>query len=524
MATYRFPILLLRDATGFHTAALVEVSRRRRRLRPDRRRRPRPAQGTARRLYRADPWRPEPDFEDPRLQTIKVDVRPEYKHADRIHPTSETIPLRCPLVIGASESGLRVAALPTLGIRFTYYADDDLKPLVTQYVQSRLKGHTPAQVAALLPPAHVELDDIVIHAPRADRRDRPEAAAATEPHGRRRPARQPRAAQPLQPRLAARRPDHPPGRGAQRKPPPSSSWASPASARPPSSPTPSAASSATPPPYRPRRAQHRRRPRSPLRPPAQHVHRFWLTAAPRIIAGMQYLGMWQERVEADHQRALPASAASSASKTSLDLVRTGGAGRATRSAAFLVPYLQRRAPPDRRGHPSRARRPPPPAPALADLFQVIPVPPFTRAQAIDCLTQSRRRARQNQKVETERRRRRNHLPPLQPLHALPPLPRPRRPFPRRPFRRATRRDADDRRVRPDDAIDLFVRRTGLPELLPPRRPSPLDTDSPSRRPHQRSHRPTPACEPPPPSSPPSKRASTTLTAPWASSSSPAQPE
>src|SRR5687767_10297075 len=124
MATHRFPILVLRDAAGFHTAVLVED--------PDDVAAFAPTAADARaqikdhleRLYRAEPWRPAPDFDDPRLQTLKVDVRPEYEHADRVHPTSETIALRCPVVTGTTESGLRVVALPTLGIRFTYYADE----------------------------------------------------------------------------------------------------------------------------------------------------------------------------------------------------------------------------------------------------------------------------------------------------------------------------------------------------------------------------------------------------------------
>ena len=42
-------------------------------------------------------------------------------------------------------------------------------------------------------------------------------------------------------------------------------------------------------------------------------------------------------------------------------------------------------------------------PALADLFQIITVPPFARGKAIDCLTQIAQTQRQNHKIDVEPR-------------------------------------------------------------------------------------------------------------------------
>ena len=78
------------------------------------------------------------------------------------------------VVSGRTAGGLRVAALPTLGIRFNYYAADDLKPLVVQYVQNLFRQRTPAQIAEFLLPPVVELDDIVVQFPR-EMREREEA-------------------------------------------------------------------------------------------------------------------------------------------------------------------------------------------------------------------------------------------------------------------------------------------------------------------------------------------------------------
>src|SRR5206468_6584872 len=72
----------------------------------------------------------------------------------------------------------------------------------------------------------------------------------------------------------------------------------------------------------------------------KRVARFWLTSAPRIIAAMQYLGMWQERVETVIAQAAGVSAVV-CFENLLDLVRIGGRTAGDSIGAFLIPYLQR---------------------------------------------------------------------------------------------------------------------------------------------------------------------------------------
>ena len=68
--------------------------------------------------------------------------------------------------------------------------------------------------------------------------------------------------------------------------------------------------------------------------------RFWLTSAGRLIAGMMYLGQWEERCET-----LVAELAGIGGilcvEDLLDLARTGGSAASNSLAAFFVPYLQR---------------------------------------------------------------------------------------------------------------------------------------------------------------------------------------
>src|SRR5262249_62004757 len=103
-----------------------------------------------------------PDLFDAALVQFKVSVRPEYQREGRRFPCDETVPLRVWCVHGRQEHGLRVAALPTLGLRFYYYDPESLRNLVAHYVQQSLEGVTPQALSRYLPPAAVTLEEVVV--------------------------------------------------------------------------------------------------------------------------------------------------------------------------------------------------------------------------------------------------------------------------------------------------------------------------------------------------------------------------
>lgn len=457
MPAHRFPILMLRDAAGFHTALLVDdgdvgafaatPAEARQQVRDH-----------LERAYRVSPWRPAPDFADPTLTVHRVDVRPEYVDEARSYPCSETIPLRVPVATGRTQAGLRVASLPTLGIRFSFYADEDLRPLVTQYVQQRFKGESPAQVARFLCPSHVELDDVVILAPDAYRSAR---------RGDGEPRELPNVADPLASREMRGRYSRAWGRddevarlieAIRKETAPilllgetgvgKTSILADAARRIERDGAAIAVSSASPPDAADESAAHR-------------ANRFWLTSAPRLIAGMQYLGMWQERMEKliAEIGAIPGVLCAD---NLLDLVRTGGRTPADSLGAFLVPYLQRaelrlvaEATPAELDAVRRL------LPGLADVFQIIPVKPFERSQVIDCLSHVAAAHRQNYRVDLDRG-------VIETVYRLFARFMPYQAFPGQAaafvselFDRAARDGSN--RIRPDDAIARFVQRTGVPE-------------------------------------------------------------
>lgn len=114
--------------------------------------------------YRQNEWLDPPDLEEPELLTFKVPIRPEYidERSQRRYPLNELFELRVPCVIGRQSSGMRLAAMPLLGLRLNLHAHDDLKSLVTHAVQRQLEGQTPRQLSRFVPPEGVRLEDVFV--------------------------------------------------------------------------------------------------------------------------------------------------------------------------------------------------------------------------------------------------------------------------------------------------------------------------------------------------------------------------
>ena len=443
MPAYRFPILVCEDFAGRFTACAVEdagavavgasyadaVGRLKRYLEW---------------RYRKEPWRGEPGFLDPALVWVRVDVRPEYAGTDRKYPVPETVAVRVPCVRGRDPFGLSVCALPTLGLRFDFYEEAAFRGLVTHYVQGALEGKTPQALNRYLAPGGATADDLIVHVPHKLRHAEaqpqyPTLDAVAEPVGSRalrgrlsrpwerdaevtrlvrtllrerasvllvgesgvgksaviaeavrkvertRPKRGATAADEGEKKLLAAifgigagtgRDDEDDDDSAQRA-----------------------------------RGDDDQRDGgaddedaggalADQRPPGGR--RFWLSSAARLIAGMQYLGQWQERVEALITE-LSGFAGVLCVDNLLDLVRTGGQGPGDSLAAFLVPYLQRgevriigEASPAELDALRRL------LPGFADLFHVLTLPPFTRAQATAALGHVAEALRQNLHVNPER--------------------------------------------------------------------------------------------------------------------------
>jgi len=387
--TLHYPVLVWQDGAGMCTAALVDDEKRTAAVGAT-------ATDALRQLkeyldwtWAESLWEGPPDFGAAELLEIKVEVRPEYSHDGRLYPCPEPVTLRVPFVRGRQQDGLGVCSVPTLNLRFTYTDPDTLKGLVAHYAKNALKGLTPRQLADCQAPMACALHMLTIRIPNdPDSRVRFDPARVrtlavignplTAPGGVRTrfgPAWERDAeVQQLVAHLSQQRGSvllvGEPGAGkttvlvnAARK-----------------------VSRAEPEDQDTRLDRH---------------HRFWLTSAARLVAGMKYLGQWEERCERVIQE-LAGLNGVLCLENLLASVRIGGQGPLDGIAAFLLPYVQRgelrlvtEATP---AEADACRRL---LPGLVETFQVVRLAPLQEEQTVRVLEQTVASFVQNHPVKTE---------------------------------------------------------------------------------------------------------------------------
>ena len=374
---HRFPVLIWEDYTGRFSARLID----------DEEDPTTPLAGfgkTAREAlaqlkeylvwsFEHEPWRTAPDFLDPQLVEFRVEVRPEYTLKGRVYPCDESFPLRVACVHGRQQSGMLVCALPMLGLQFYYYEANALRGLVTTFAQEFLKNSTPQQLRRNLNPKSVRLDELAVRGGKSF------ASSYTSPvirnlelvatplgsdemrrsfsraFGRERLVSE--LVQLLQRDRANVLLVGESGVGKT-----------------------SILVDAVRIVERDLRATD-----NDQTPPSQKLHRFWASSAARLIAGMKYLGQWEERCEQVIEE-LARIDGVIAFEDLLELLHTGGSAATNSIASFFQPFVER--------SEMRIVSETTPAgldacrrllPGFVDTFRVLRVPDFTQAEALSAL-------------------------------------------------------------------------------------------------------------------------------------------
>lgn len=320
-----------------------------------------------------------PDFEEPRLETLRVPIRPQIEEDERTYPASQPVDLDIPCVLGKRESGLTVCAIPLLELEFDLHADEVLRTVVAERVRWALSAKSPRELAHLIAPPTLRIETININAKTRPQRNPLEPtlealSAVATPLGtkalRRRVSRawmRDELVSGLVARLGAERASvillGPRGVGK------------------------SAVLIDAVRALESARVPEAKQSEESLLLFGKVKHRYWQTSAGRLIAGMKYLGQWEERLEEviDEVSAIDGVLCVD---NLLDLVRTGGEAPANSLAAFLTPFLQQgevrlvgEATPEELDACRRL------LPGFADGLQTLRIPEFDAATAAAVLEQ-----------------------------------------------------------------------------------------------------------------------------------------
>jgi ATP-dependent Clp protease ATP-binding subunit ClpC len=397
--------------------------------------------------FEREPWRSAPDFHDPQLIEFRVEVRPEFTIRGRVYPCDESFPLRVACVHGHQQSGMLVCAMPLLGLQFYYYEASALRGLVTTYAQEALKNRTPQQLRSFLSPKSIRLDEIAV------RGGKPSALAVIQLDIKNLEL----VATPL-------------GSDEMRR-----SFS---------------------------RAFGRERLVSELvqllerertnvllvgesgvgktsllvdairiverslnseTPAASKTHRFWTSSASRLIAGMKYLGQWEERCERVIEE-LARIDGVIAFEELLELVHIGGVAATDSVASFLLPFVER-------GEMRIVSETTPAGldacrrllPGFADAFRILRVPNFSQAEALSALQAYCASIERNSKVRMQSEARNLTYRLFRRFLPYEAFPGKTVDFTRRLYESAKSDQVTE--ITSDRIISAFVKATGLPELF-----------------------------------------------------------
>jgi len=462
MPTHHFPVLVWEDHSGYFTARLVEEIDAPAGFGETASEAVRQLKEVLDWSFQKYPWRSTPDFNDSKLILLRLEIRPEYHVGERIFPCDETITLRIPCVHGRNSDGQYVCSLPTLGATFFYHEANKLKDLATHYAREKLRGMSPAALSRFLQPREARLEEVTLqvsgketyptYPPTLDVLE-----AVAEPLGDKKLSRRFSRAWEREREVAdlVRRIGQEKANliivaesGAGKT---------------------SALIEAV------RQIERQTEQEADGDDTGQRARfKYWMTSGARLIAGMRYLGGWQERCERVIEELSNINGVLCPDNI-LDLIRTGAGSVSESMAMFVMPYLQR-------GELRMVGEATPAEldacrkllPGFVDLFQILKLEPFNRQQAINALNRVAANHARNHRIEIAEGvtamiyRLFNRFQPYQafPGKAVA--------FIDEIVDRAVRSRSNS--ITPNDALTQFIRQTGLPEMFL-RDELPLDYDT-----------------------------------------------
>lgn len=312
-------------------------------------------------------WLPEPELQEVTEHRFAVTVRPTRWYQGRAYPGVREMRFQVECFNGEIDRTLRLVAAPRLGLRLTYAAQDPLKPKFQRAAESFFHNISHYRLIRYLPPIHSKVDQITVRVPSWKYNPYAQRAALVQlksvavplddpSSGRLRFSRAWQRKRQVNELVELLRTEQRcvivVGEAGSGK----------------TTLIADAVRQAKPPKQR----------RQPL---------YWLTSAGRLIAGMKYLGEWEERVQAVIGE-LEEISGQLCIENLLDLVTTGGRDGHGSIAAFISDYIRSNelsviaeATPEELAS-CRQR-----LPGFVELFQIVLLEPLDRQQAVRILSQ-----------------------------------------------------------------------------------------------------------------------------------------
>lgn len=322
--TYRFPVILWEDHAGLYTGRLLDEDQDGVAVGATRSDVLRQLSSYIAHLHEDDKHWFSPDFLKPKLRKLTFKLFPEYQEGETTYASKDAVELRLPCVTGERESGHFTALLPTIDVAFEYHDQRSLTKLAAHYVRAEAKGKTPQELSRFLPPPVIALDEIVVSLREAKRSFFDEADIETLT----------KIADPLVQRDRSRitrvweREDEIRNLA---------QWLSQDDGHLCLVGEPGCGKTAI-------LAEAARQVEASLPVPGDfktgmRPSRFWHSNGARIIAGMAYLGQWEERLEAALHELAQLRGILCLSNL-LELLQVGGSGPEASIGAFILPLLQ----------------------------------------------------------------------------------------------------------------------------------------------------------------------------------------
>lgn len=108
------------------------------------------------------PWQMNLNLANPRITHVPVRIRPEIRVRGKMQPYAEQLSLRIPAVLVEEGPSLLLISFPTLDMEFSLTSEEEVTSMVSHLLASQLSGKSMAEILTLIPPDNFSLDSIAM--------------------------------------------------------------------------------------------------------------------------------------------------------------------------------------------------------------------------------------------------------------------------------------------------------------------------------------------------------------------------